>query len=39
MELGDLIYILFAAICAWLAYHWDNNGGGGKRQRTFVPSY
>lgn len=34
MNLGDLVYILFVAICAWLAYHWDNSGGGGKRMRA-----
>jgi hypothetical protein len=33
MNLGDLLYILFVAVCAWLAFHWDNDGGGGKRDR------
>ena len=34
MNLGDLLYILFLAICAWLALHWDDEGGGGKRLRV-----
>lgn len=34
MEFSDLCYILFVAICAWLAIHWDGGGGGGRRSRV-----
>ena len=34
MDISDLIYILFAVICAWLAIHWDGGGGGGRRLRV-----
>jgi hypothetical protein len=34
MNPGDLLYILFLVICAWLALHWDDDIGGGKRLRV-----
>jgi hypothetical protein len=34
MEYGDVIYISFLVICCWLAIHWDEGGGGGKRARS-----
>jgi len=34
MEFSDVIYIGFLVICCWLAIHWDNQGGGGKRARV-----
>lgn len=34
MDYSDAIYILLVVICAWLAVYWDENGGGGKRQRA-----
>ncbi len=33
MDITDVIYILFLAICCWLAVNWDSDGGGGKRGR------
>jgi hypothetical protein len=34
MDFSDIIYIAFLLICAWLAFHWDSGGGGGKRSRV-----
>jgi hypothetical protein len=34
MDWADVIYLCFLAICAWLAIHWDEGGGGGKRSRV-----
>jgi len=34
MNLSDAIYLLFVAICLWLAVNYDDNGGGGKRARV-----
>ena len=34
MDMSDVIYILFLAICLWLAVNWDAGGGGGKRARV-----
>lgn len=36
MDASDVIYILFLAICAWLAANWDSHGGGGKRAPTMI---
>lgn len=34
LNAGDLVYILFLLICAWLAVHLsDDDSGGGKRCR------
>jgi hypothetical protein len=33
MDMSDIIYILFLAICVWLAMYWDDDGGGGHRSR------
>jgi hypothetical protein len=39
IDMSDIIYILFAAICVWLAIHWeDSGGGGGHRSRVRVSS-
>jgi hypothetical protein len=38
MDYSDAIYILLVVICAWLAVYWDENGGGGKRQRAASPA-
>jgi len=39
MDMSDMVYILFLAICVWLAIHWsDDGGGGGHRQRMFSGS-
>ncbi len=34
LNAGDLVYILFLLICAWLAVHLSDGGGGGKRRRV-----
>lgn len=33
MSISDAVYLLFLFICAWLAFAWDSEGGGGKRAR------
>ncbi len=36
MDFSDLIYLMFLGICLWLAVHWDDSGGGGRRSRVPV---
>lgn len=36
MEAGDVVYILFLAICFWLAVSLDDGDGGG-RKRARLP--
>lgn len=34
MNLSDATFLLFLAICCWLAINLDDSGGGGKRSRV-----
>lgn len=34
MNISDATYLLFLAICLWLAVNIDLGGGGGKRSRV-----
>jgi hypothetical protein len=36
MDLSDLVLILFAVICLWLAIEFNGGGGGGLRARVPV---
>jgi hypothetical protein len=34
LSAGDIVYILFLAICVWLAvYLWDDGDGGGRKAK------
>jgi hypothetical protein len=35
--MSDAAYALFLAIVIWLAFEFNNDGGGGTRQRLQVP--
>lgn len=37
LNVGDIVYILFLAICVWLAVNWDD-GDGGTRRRNHSPA-
>jgi hypothetical protein len=37
MDVSDMVLILFAVICLWLATEISGGGGGGHRSRIQVP--
>jgi len=37
LNIGDIIYIFFLAICVWLALNVDDGDGGG-RKRSRIPA-
>jgi len=38
MDASDLVLVLFAVICLWIATEFTGGGGGGLRDRVLAPT-